>query len=140
MTVEVSKISIDTDYDSLCGGDTIELSQEFIISKSFNGTQLMDCTSILTESNLYILSRQSLHEYESIDHNTLFVSNFVLFDVTPANQSASSPLSSLTTTTSADTNTWISECDLIIVHFNHSNSSFFATSYDASSFEYFHLD
>ena len=136
-----------TSYDQISGINTLlgngNHTITAVILDEYLVPSCVDMNVIVSdESNLYILSTQSLNEYELIDNNTLFVSNFVLLDVTSVNESASSPSSLTTPTASSDTTTWISQCDPIIIHFNHSNSSFFtkaAATSTSMTFDHFPL-
>lgn len=101
LAVRTNKISASIDWNKYCNiesdddsySENVQLSDQFIGFKSYNGTENMDCTLMITNDNLYILSLASNTAYfdtnNTVYHNynhTSFESNFILVDVTTSSQ------------------------------------------------------
>lgn len=81
--IEASKISYDINYNKYCGGNTVIVSGEYVFAASLNGTVNMDCILMITDYNLYLLSRESIYEYNNYaSYSDPFKANFVLLDIT----------------------------------------------------------
>ena len=137
ISTESSKIS--QTYFEFCGGSTITLNQEFIDLKSYTNTSsssesstYLDCTVMITPSNLYQLTTA----FTTTINTTQYQSDFVLLDVSSSttitlqsqnyyyNETASTTTSRETTTATTE-GTWLSQCNPIILTFNHTNISYF---------------
>ena len=122
MQIESSKISLNIDYNSYCGGESVVLSNQFVTSKAQNGTEYMDCTVMTTESNLYILSVEAINALNATDS---FQSNFVLLDVTSESLSAAAIINDTDDNNDNDDEVLLTQCDPIIITFNNSDVTFF---------------
>ena len=132
ITMKASKIALDMDYNEYCSlNRSVLLSNEYVVQQSYNGTQFMDCIAMNTENNVYVVSNDAQNAYVEnlIDANELnsdttvdnvFQSNFILLEVIAENVT-------FTTSTSmiAETDTFLSECEPLLLHFNPTNISFF---------------
>ena len=134
IVMEASKIATDMDYNEYCSlNGSVVLSNEYIVQQSFNGTQFMDCIVMNTQTNVYFVSNdvtsvyvENLIEIGHIDDDTtvenVFQSDFILLEVIAENTTFT------TSTTMSETNTFLSECEPILLFFNPINISFFNIS------------
>ena len=85
--IQASKISYDdNDYNDYCGNNHVILSDDYTYDVSLNGSTNIDCTLMITNDNLYLLSLIAIEQSNS---SKSFETDFVLLDLVPETQSAS---------------------------------------------------
>ena len=116
--IEASKISYDIDYNEYCGANIVTVSDEYVYAVSLNATVNMDCVLMITDYNLYLLSPDSIYQYNNYtSYSDPFQTNFVLLDIKRENSY----------NTTINTDIIVSKSDPIIISFEVSNLSFFDT-------------
>ena len=123
LSVESSKIS--HSYFDLCGTltNSVELNEEFIDLKYTNisNGEYLDCTIMITSSNMYEL--ETLSSNYNNNHSS-FQSDFLMLDV--------SSLDSNGDDGENENSEFLSDCNPIILTFNHSNTSYFNYNFSIS--------
>ena len=136
LLVESSKIS--NIYFDVCGRltNSVQLNEEYIQLKyqqeNNNNIDYFDCSIMITPSNLYQL-HTTLNNY----NNSMYQSAFLMLDVSSfssVTNSASASDTQRQLVTSMTSSQMLTDCNPIILTFNHTNVSFFQTNIDGDEY------